>query len=92
VDLASGELVCLKVVKNNKDYLDQSLDEIKLLQYLNFYACGGNGNDGYSLGGARVWCSDASRDYLDVVLYGSSGGFLMNGGCVLGNSGWSVNT
>jgi len=27
--------VCLKVIKNNKDYLDQSLDEIKLLQFLN---------------------------------------------------------
>jgi hypothetical protein len=38
VDLSSGEMVCLKVVKNNKDYLDQSLDEIKLLQYLNAHA------------------------------------------------------
>ena len=27
--------VCLKVVKNNKDYFDQSLDEIKLLTVLN---------------------------------------------------------
>ena len=27
--------VCLKVVKNNKEYFDQSLDEIKLLQYIN---------------------------------------------------------
>ena len=27
--------VCLKVIKNNKDFLDQSLDEIKLLRYLN---------------------------------------------------------
>lgn len=26
---------CLKVVKNSKDFLDQSLDEIKLLRYLN---------------------------------------------------------
>jgi hypothetical protein len=24
--------VCLKIVKNNKDYFDQSLDEIKLLR------------------------------------------------------------
>lgn len=27
--------VCLKVIKNSKDFLDQSLDEIKLLHYLN---------------------------------------------------------
>ena len=27
--------VCLKVIKNNKDYMDQSLDEIKLLHYIN---------------------------------------------------------
>jgi len=40
--VASGEAtvaeplsVCLKVIKNNKDFFDQSLDEIKLLHYLN---------------------------------------------------------
>jgi len=27
--------VCLKVIKNNKDFFDQSLDEIKLLTYIN---------------------------------------------------------
>ena len=27
--------VCLKVIKNNKDFFDQSMDEIKLLQYIN---------------------------------------------------------
>lgn len=26
--------VCLKVVKNHKDFLDQCLDEVKLLNYL----------------------------------------------------------
>jgi hypothetical protein len=35
LDIASGSLVCLKIIKNNKDYLDQSLDEIKLLRYVN---------------------------------------------------------
>jgi hypothetical protein len=35
LDLKTGMLVCLKVVKNNKDYLDQSLDEVKLLRYVN---------------------------------------------------------
>ena len=38
-DLASDdkepESVCLKIIKNNKDYLDQSLDEIKLLHFIN---------------------------------------------------------
>lgn len=34
-DLQTGKAVCLKIVKNNKDYVDQSLDEIKLLQLLN---------------------------------------------------------
>ncbi len=29
------QLVCLKVIKNKKDYFDQSLDEIKLLQVIN---------------------------------------------------------
>ena len=27
VDIATGCLVCLKIIKNNKDYFDQSLDE-----------------------------------------------------------------
>jgi hypothetical protein len=39
VDLIAEEgeaqWVCLKVIKNSKDFFDQSLDEIKLLQYIN---------------------------------------------------------
>jgi len=35
LDLKTGQFVCLKVVKNHKDYFDQSLDEIKLLRYVN---------------------------------------------------------
>lgn len=35
LDLKTGALVCLKVVKNNKDFFDQSLDEIKILRYVN---------------------------------------------------------
>lgn len=34
-DMSSGLSVCLKIVKNNKEYLDQSLDEVKLLEYAN---------------------------------------------------------
>lgn len=35
LDLFSGDEVCLKVIKNTKDYFDQSLDEIKLLKFIN---------------------------------------------------------
>ncbi|XP_077215321.1 uncharacterized protein LOC143849910 isoform X2 [Tasmannia lanceolata] len=34
-DLQTGMDVCLKVIKNDKDFFDQSLDEIKLLKYVN---------------------------------------------------------
>ncbi|CAN7040929.1 unnamed protein product [Brassica rapa subsp. trilocularis] len=27
--------ICIKIIKNNKDFFDQSLDEIKLLKYVN---------------------------------------------------------
>eukprot|EP00667_Euglena_gracilis_P004694 EG_transcript_4722 len=35
VDLKTGHLVCVKIIRNNKDFFDQGLDEIKLLHYLN---------------------------------------------------------
>ena len=35
MDLTGGEAVCLKIIKNTKDFFDQSLDEIKILQLLN---------------------------------------------------------
>lgn len=34
-DLHKGEEVCMKIIENNKDYFDQSVDEIKLLRYIN---------------------------------------------------------
>lgn len=34
-DLNSGIDVCLKIIKNNKDFFDQSLNEIKLLKLIN---------------------------------------------------------
>mmetsp|Transcript_25419 Transcript_25419/g.25168 ORF Transcript_25419/g.25168 Transcript_25419/m.25168 type:complete len:334 (-) Transcript_25419:16-1017(-) len=34
-DLHKGEEVCMKIIENNKDYYDQSIDEIKLLRYIN---------------------------------------------------------
>ncbi|KAK4784610.1 hypothetical protein SAY86_018978 [Trapa natans] len=35
LDLHTGTNVCLKIIKNDKDFLDQSLDEIKLLKLVN---------------------------------------------------------
>eukprot|EP00002_Diphylleia_rotans_P029147 TRINITY_DN5919_c0_g1_i1.p1 TRINITY_DN5919_c0_g1~~TRINITY_DN5919_c0_g1_i1.p1 ORF type:complete len:731 (-),score=151.59 TRINITY_DN5919_c0_g1_i1:234-2426(-) len=35
LDLKTGKSVCVKIVKNKKSYIDQSLDEIKLLRLLN---------------------------------------------------------
>lgn len=34
-DLQTNTPVCLKIIKNNKDFVDQGLDEIKLLKMLN---------------------------------------------------------
>jgi len=35
LDLFTGQPVCIKIINNNKDFFDQSLDEIKLLTYIN---------------------------------------------------------
>lgn len=35
VDLHTNKQVCLKIIENSKEFLDQSLDEIKMLCYLN---------------------------------------------------------
>eukprot|EP00697_Spironema_sp_BW2_P006146 gnl/Spiro4/18562_TR9948_c0_g1_i1.p1 gnl/Spiro4/18562_TR9948_c0_g1~~gnl/Spiro4/18562_TR9948_c0_g1_i1.p1 ORF type:complete len:620 (+),score=137.13 gnl/Spiro4/18562_TR9948_c0_g1_i1:71-1930(+) len=34
-DLHMQQFVCIKIIKNNKDFFDQSLDEIKLIKYIN---------------------------------------------------------
>ncbi|KAI9913372.1 hypothetical protein PsorP6_006279 [Peronosclerospora sorghi] len=34
VDTISGEAVCLKIIKNNKEYFDQGVDEIRVLEYI----------------------------------------------------------
>ena len=36
MDLTNGKMVCMKIIENNKDYYDQSVDEIKLLKYINY--------------------------------------------------------
>eukprot|EP00007_Cunea_sp_BSH-02190019_P005577 CAMPEP_0174233880 /NCGR_PEP_ID=MMETSP0417-20130205/3801_1 /TAXON_ID=242541 /ORGANISM="Mayorella sp, Strain BSH-02190019" /LENGTH=726 /DNA_ID=CAMNT_0015312169 /DNA_START=148 /DNA_END=2328 /DNA_ORIENTATION=- len=38
VDLLTDEHVCIKIIKNDKEFLDQSLDEIKILKQLNMNA------------------------------------------------------
>mmetsp|Transcript_91355 Transcript_91355/g.200147 ORF Transcript_91355/g.200147 Transcript_91355/m.200147 type:complete len:883 (+) Transcript_91355:226-2874(+) len=35
LDLQTSRMVCMKIIKNDKDFLDQSLDEIKLLRLIN---------------------------------------------------------
>jgi len=34
-DMHSKQHLCMKIIENNKDYFDQSVDEIKLLRYIN---------------------------------------------------------
>lgn len=34
VDTTTSEIVCLKIIKNNKEYFDQGVDEVRLLQYI----------------------------------------------------------
>jgi serine/threonine protein kinase len=33
-DIHSEQMVCMKIIENNKDYFDQSIDEIKLLRFI----------------------------------------------------------
>merc|ERR1712072_1107188 len=35
LDLGTNKMVCMKIIKNDKDFFDQSMDEIKLLKYIN---------------------------------------------------------
>lgn len=42
LDLRTGNHYCMKIIENNKDYFDQSIDEIKLLRFIN---CNGNPDD-----------------------------------------------
>jgi hypothetical protein len=41
-DLVTGCDVCLKIIKSNMDYFIQSIDEIKLLRYVNAAVAGGD--------------------------------------------------
>ncbi|KAG9399336.1 hypothetical protein AC1031_011678 [Aphanomyces cochlioides] len=35
IDTRNGSPVCLKVIRNSKEYFDQAIDEIRILEYLN---------------------------------------------------------
>merc|ERR1711972_82422 len=35
LDLATNRMVCMKIIKNDKDFFDQSVDEIKILRQIN---------------------------------------------------------
>lgn len=37
IDLQTQQQVCVKIIKNDKDYVDQSLDEIKILNLINHH-------------------------------------------------------
>ncbi|CAH0491628.1 unnamed protein product [Peronospora farinosa] len=34
IDTTTDEVVCLKIIKNNKEYFDQGVDEIRVLEYI----------------------------------------------------------
>ena len=44
IDLKHNAYVCVKIVRNSKDFFDQSLDEIKLLHYIN---CNGDPDENH---------------------------------------------
>nr|GEU44065.1 dual specificity tyrosine-phosphorylation-regulated kinase mbk-1-like [Tanacetum cinerariifolium] len=60
-DLHTGMDVCVKIIKNNKDFFDQSLDEIKLLKYVNKHDPG----DKYHL--LRLYDYFYYREHLLIV-------------------------
>ena len=34
IDTTTDQVVCLKIIKNNKEYFDQGVDEIRVLEYI----------------------------------------------------------
>ena len=61
IERQSGKTVCIKIVRNNKDFLDQSLGEIKLLRYLNE----NDPNDSYHI--VRMYDFFYFREHLFIV-------------------------
>ena len=61
LDLRTGNHYCMKVIENNKDYFDQSIDEIKLLNYIN---CNGDVDD-YNV--LRIFDYFYHKEHLFIV-------------------------
>eukprot|EP01117_Protostelium_nocturnum_P006022 TRINITY_DN2166_c0_g1_i2.p1 TRINITY_DN2166_c0_g1~~TRINITY_DN2166_c0_g1_i2.p1 ORF type:complete len:972 (+),score=355.90 TRINITY_DN2166_c0_g1_i2:97-3012(+) len=61
VDCITEQRNCVKIIKNNKEFFDQSLDEIKLLQYLNSH---GNADQNHVL---QIYDYFYHKEHLFVV-------------------------
>jgi len=61
LDLDTNKMVCMKIIKNDKDFFDQSLDEIKLLKYIN---CNGNVDQNHVL---RLYDHFYHKEHLIIV-------------------------
>ena len=61
LDLRTNQHYCMKVIENNKDYFDQSIDEIKLLRFIN---CNGNVDD-YNL--LKIFDYFYHKEHLFIV-------------------------
>eukprot|EP00434_Breviolum_minutum_P004863 symbB.v1.2.004290.t1/scaffold220.1/size262620/14 len=61
LDLDTNKMVCMKIIKNDKDFFDQSLDEIKLLKYIN---CNGNVDHNHVL---RLYDHFYHKEHLIIV-------------------------
>ena len=61
-DLFTNKNVCLKIIENNKDYFDQSIDEIKLLKYIN-----NNTDDLESKNVLKLYDSFYFKEHLFIV-------------------------
>ena len=61
LDIHTKELVCVKIITNNKDYVDQSVDEIKILRLIN---CNGDPDEKNFL---RVYDWFYYKEHLFIV-------------------------
>jgi hypothetical protein len=72
LELRTGRQVCVKVIKNSKDFFDQSLDEIQLLKYINSRI-----PEEYRYGNSNR--ADADEPSTDAAGGGEGGGASDNG-------------
>lgn len=60
-DLRTDMNYCMKIIENNKDYFDQSIDEIKLLRFIN---CNGNVDEHFVL---KIYDFFYYKEHLFIV-------------------------